>query len=267
MFDVFGISFSTTIAQGARSLALIGLLLALLLVQRLRPFRGDAALRRWHNIALGVLSSFISYLIIPLGALGSAFYANQAGLGLFNWLIAPQWLQWLVCILVFDCAIYWQHRATHRFDWLWRLHRVHHSDTGFDVTLGLRFHPGEIALSMLYKMLIVLSLGASPAIVLAYEFLLAASALLTHVDTSLPGKLESYARLIFITPDWHRIHHSTAHNETNSNFGNLLSIWDRIFGTAKAQSTRHPQTMPIGTDQFRDPKDQQLLALLRQPLR
>jgi sterol desaturase/sphingolipid hydroxylase (fatty acid hydroxylase superfamily) len=267
MLELLGFSVSTALAQSARSMALIVLLAALLLAQRWRPFRGDAAWRRWQNLALGALSALITYLIIPLGALGVAFWAQRTGIGLFNWIAAPIWLQWLVSILILDCAIYWQHRATHSIDWLWRLHRVHHSDTAFDVTLGLRFHPLEIALSMLYKMLIVLSLGISPAIVVVYEFLLAACALLTHVDVALPSTLERYTRLLFVTPDWHRIHHSTVHAEANSNFGNFLSIWDRVFRTAIEQPVQHPKTMAIGLDQFREGKDQRLWALLRQPMR
>jgi sterol desaturase/sphingolipid hydroxylase (fatty acid hydroxylase superfamily) len=143
---------------------------------------------------------------------------------------------------------------------------VHHSDIQFEVTLGLRFHPFEIVLSLLYKFLVIALLGVAPMTVLAYELLLAVFSLFSHADMALPCKWDRRLRRLIITPDWHRVHHSVHRAETDSNYGNFLSLWDRLFKSAIEQPRDGHTTMQIGLPEFRDPDAQSLPALLINPL-
>lgn len=245
-----------------------GVLLVLLAWQHYRPVRGDAAIpgRQWRNVALVLISSAVVYLLVPVTTVAFAATMATGGLGLFNQLHMPMAMELLVGIVVLDLAIYWQHRLFHMLPWLWRIHRVHHNDIGFDVTLGLRFHPAEILLSLLYKLALVAMLGLSPWIVLLYEILLAAFSLITHADLSLPPRLERVVRYVLVTPDWHRVHHSVYREETDSNYGNILSLWDRLFATHVPQPRDGHIHMKIGLPIFRDAREQTIPALLRQPL-
>ena len=153
----------------------------------------------------------------------------------------------------------------HAVPLFWRLHRMHHSDLDFDVTTGTRFHPIEILLSMGIKIGIVALLGLPALSVLIFEVLLNASSMFTHSNLKLPLKLDALVRLLFVTPDMHRVHHSVEVPETNSNFGFNLSIWDRFFGTYKAQPDAGHQNMTIGLKTFREKKFLRLPWMLSIP--
>lgn len=245
----------------------LALLVLLLACQRAWPRRGgqDAPRRRWRNLGLAALGSALVTLALPITAVSFASLAQSRGWGLLHATHWPVLLEAGVAVVLLDLAIYWQHRASHRLPWLWRLHRVHHSDTRFEVTLGLRFHPIEILLSMLYKFAVIALIGASPAAVATYEILLAGFALLTHADVALPQRWDRSLRLLLVTPDWHRVHHSVHRGETDSNYGNLLTLWDRLFGSMVAQPRDGHLDMRIGLQQFREPGEQTLPALLRLP--
>lgn len=254
---------------GPARLVVVAVLLALLLAwQHLRPRRGDAAIpgRQWRNIALVLVSSAVVYLLVPVTTVAFAASMATSGSGLFNRIALPMALEMLLGIVVLDLAIYWQHRWFHLLPWLWRIHRVHHSDVGFDSTLGLRFHPAEILLSLLYKLVLIWVFGFAPLTVLVYEILLASFALFTHADIALPARWDARLRQVFVTPDWHRVHHSVYREETNSNYGNILSVWDRLFASHVLQPRDGHVGMRIGLPGFRDPGTQTILSLLRQPL-
>ena len=254
---------------GPTRLLVVATLLALLLVwQQLRPRRGDAAIpgRQWRNIALVLVSSAVVYLLVPVTTVAFAASMAAGGSGLFNAVALPMALEMLLGIVLLDLAIYWQHRWFHLLPWLWRIHRVHHSDVGFDATLGLRFHPAEILLSLLYKLALIRVFGFAPLTVLAYEILLASFALFTHADIALPARWEARLRRVFVTPDWHRVHHSVYRAETDSNYGNILSAWDHLFASHVPQPRDGHVGMRIGLPGFRDPGAQTIFALLRQPL-
>jgi sterol desaturase/sphingolipid hydroxylase (fatty acid hydroxylase superfamily) len=244
----------------ARFFLVGGVLAILLIVQRLRPRRG-----RLRNISMSLIAAAIVYLVLPLTAVGFAAATGAMHLGLFNFLDWPFAVEFAIGIVVLDLAIYWQHRWMHLVPWLWRLHRVHHSDVNFEVTLGLRFHPIEILLSLLYKLLVIALLGAAPLTVLAYEILLAVFSLFSHADITLPAGWDRRLRRLFITPDWHRVHHSVHREETDSNYGNFLSLWDRWFASRIEQPRDGHQPMLIGLKQFRDESSQSLPALLLNP--
>jgi sterol desaturase/sphingolipid hydroxylase (fatty acid hydroxylase superfamily) len=262
---------SSVLAQPAalRVAALVALLALLMWLEYRKPRRqqSESLHRRWRNIALGVLSSLLMHALLPITAVAMAVWVSQQNMGILNWISLPLWFEFMVVLIAFDFAIYWQHRWAHQFSWLWRLHRVHHSDTAFDTTLGLRFHPGEIILSMIYKLMLVIALGASPLAVAAYELVLAAFSLMTHANIQLSSRTDAIVRRLFVTPDWHRVHHSTDMAETNSNYGNMLSCWDHWFGSAIAQPKVDHSVMPIGLQQFRDHREQTFASLLIMPFK
>ena len=168
---------------------------------------------------------------LPLLAVGAAIDAEAQGWGLFNALALPYWVEVVVAILLLDLAIWTQHLVTHKVPLLWRLHRVHHADRDVDVTTAIRFHPVEIALSMLLKIGLVYLLGLPALAVILFEIILNGTAMFNHSNLKLPVGIEAVLRRFLVTPDMHRVHHSIHRDEHDSNYGFALSIWDRIFGT------------------------------------
>lgn len=254
-------------AGPARLLIVLAVLLLLIGLEAWRPRRGDVPLvhRRWRNVGLAALSTLLVRLLIPVTVVAFAAQIAARGTGILGWIAWPAAVEWTVAIVVLDLAIYWQHRLMHRFPVLWQLHRVHHSDLRFDVTLGLRFHPLEILLSTVYKLAVVAVLAPAPQAVAIYEILLATFALLTHADVAISESWDRQLRRVLITPDWHRVHHSIHRNETDSNYGNLLTFWDRLFSSHIEQPVDGHRHMTIGLPQFRDAADQTLRALLLNP--
>ncbi|MEQ1652958.1 MAG: sterol desaturase family protein, partial [Hyphomicrobium sp.] len=192
--------------------------------------------RRWLTnltiVGIGsLLVRLMSALAVPLVAIAAAVYAESQGFGLLNVLKWPPWLEVLLAVVVLDLAIWFQHWAAHMIPALWRLHQVHHADVDIDVTTAIRFHPIEIALSMLWKIVCVVALGVSPLAVLLFEIILNGCAMFNHANVALPQWLDRALRTFLVTPDMHRVHHSVIGRELNSNFGFNLSIWDRVFGT------------------------------------
>ena len=245
------------------------LLLVLACAERIWPARGDArrAPRQLANLGLVLIDTALLRVAFPLLAVAFAVSVHARGGGLFGALGWSPWLEIAIAVVLFDLAIYWQHRLLHVLPWLWPMHRVHHTDIAFDVTTGVRFHPLEIALSMGVKLALVAALGPHPAAVVLSELLLAAASLFTHTDIALPARLDRALRRVIVTPSMHRIHHSTIPAETNSNYGFNLSLWDRLFGSYRAHSKRPELQMPIGLSQWRDPSRLGLAALLLQPFR
>jgi sterol desaturase/sphingolipid hydroxylase (fatty acid hydroxylase superfamily) len=173
----------------------------------------------------------------------------------------------MAAVLALDFAIYLQHLMFHWFPVLWRLHRMHHADLDFDVTTGLRFHPGEIVISMLIKVGVVVAIGASAGAVLAFEVLLNATSMFNHGNLALPEKIDRGLRWILVTPDMHRVHHSIVRDETNSNFGFNVPWWDWLLRTYRAQPAAGHIAMTIGLDVFREHSELGLLPMLTQPFR
>lgn len=211
--------------------------------------------KRWlTNLTIVALASLVvrlmAQLAVPLVAVAAALYAETHGIGLFNWVGWPVWLEILAAIIVLDLAVWIQHWAAHRFPILWRLHQVHHADVDIDVTTAIRFHPIEIALSMLWKIVCVLALGISPIAVLLFEIILNGCAMFNHANIALPRWLDRALRLAIVTPDMHRIHHSVIGREHNSNYGFNLSIWDRLFGTYTSEPAKGHLGMTIGLNAY-----------------
>jgi sterol desaturase/sphingolipid hydroxylase (fatty acid hydroxylase superfamily) len=221
---------------------------------------------RWfNNLGIILLDSFLVKILFPIAAAGVAVAAQNHGWGLFNVLPLPGWLSVFIAIIILDLIIYLQHVMFHAVPLLWRLHMVHHADLDYDVTTGLRFHPFEILLSMGIKMAVVAAFGMPVSAVLIFEITLNATAMFNHGNIYMPEKLDRYLRLLLVTPDMHRVHHSVIIRETNSNFGFNLPWWDRLFGTYRAQPVAGHEGITIGLTQFRKEKQVTLLRLLLLP--
>lgn len=230
--------------------------------RRLAVSRGG----RWFaNLGIVALDAALLRLVFPVVAVGAALAAQAHGWGLFNMVAAPAWVAVPLSLVALDFAIWLQHLVFHRVPLLWRLHRMHHTDVDLDVTTALRFHPLEIALSMLIKMAIVVALGAPAAAVILFEVILNGMALFNHGNVRLPRTVDAVLRRAVVTPDMHRVHHSVHPEETNSNYGFNLSVWDRLFGTYRAQPRDGHETMTIGIESFRSARDRRLDRLLIQP--
>jgi len=211
--------------------------------------------RRWlTNVGMLVLSSVALRIVFPAAAVGAALWAESQGIGLFNLVGVPVWVAALVSIIVLDFAVWLEHLLSHKIPLLWRIHRMHHADTGFDLTTALRFHPLEIIISMFWKVGVVLALGTPAWSVLVFEVILNGTAMFNHANIALPQKIDRLVRLVLVTPDMHRVHHSTIRQETDSNYGFSLSLWDRLFATYTAQPAKGHVEMDIGLDQYRDPR-------------
>lgn len=248
----------------------LGVLVAMMIWELAAPRRRQEVPRvlRWsNNLALVVLDTVILRLAFPVLAVGLAVVAEAGGWGLFNVLDWPGWVAVVLSVLVLDLAIYLQHVMFHAVPALWRLHRMHHADTEIDATTGLRFHPVEIVLSMAIKLAVVAALGVPPVAVLVFEVLLNATALFNHANINLPRRVDRVLRLVMVTPDMHRVHHSVIPAETNSNFGFNLPWWDRLLGTYRAQPVKGHLGMTIGLERFRDRRELWLDRMLLQPLR
>jgi sterol desaturase/sphingolipid hydroxylase (fatty acid hydroxylase superfamily) len=252
-----------------RSAVFFGFLAALALAERKLPCRDDArpARRQANNLALAALNTAMIRGMFPVLGIVWAARMREAGIGLLAITSWPAPLEVAVAVVALDLTIYLQHRVLHRLPWLWRAHRVHHSDIAFDVTLGVRFHPFEIALSQSIKLAAISALGAPPLAVLLFEALLQCGSLFTHADLALPPRVDGALRWLIVTPSMHRVHHSVTQDESDSNFGFNLVWWDRLFGTYRTAPRQPQRTMAIGLDAFRDPSAQGLVALLTQPFR
>ncbi len=212
-------------------------------------------LLRWaNNLALVVLNSVLLRALFPAAAVGVAAFTTQQGWGLLNYFAIPLWMAVLISLVLLDFVIYLQHVMFHAVPLLWRLHRVHHADLDIDVTTGSRFHPIEIMLSMLIKAAAILVLGPPVVAVVIFEVLLNATSLFNHGNVRIHPVLDRVLRLLLVTPDMHRVHHSIEEDETNSNFAFNLSIWDRLFGTYRDQPRAGHKDMTIGISTFREAK-------------
>ena len=223
---------------------------------------------RWPgNLGIWLVDAAVVRLLGPVTVVGAALYAAGRGWGLFNWVVFPPWLAVVLGVIALDLTIYAQHVAFHYVPWLWRLHRVHHADLDIDVTTGVRFHPVEIALSILIKIVAVVALGVPAVAVVAFEVLLNATSMFNHGNVALPPAIEPIARWLVVTPQMHQIHHSIERAETNSNFGFNLPWWDRLFGTYRATPRAGEHDIVVGIPIFRDVAESRIWRLLTQPFR
>lgn len=250
----------------------IGLFLLLAAIETYAPRRVRVQTRRsrwitnWGMSLANTLTLNALAIALPLLAIGAAVDAQSQGFGLFNTLGLPLWANILATILIFDFAIWLQHVITHKIPLLWRLHQVHHSDRDLDVSSAIRFHPIEIAFSMLLKIGLVYLIGPAAVAILIFEILLNGSAMFNHANLKLPLSVDRWLRYIIVTPDMHRVHHSDLRAEHDSNYGFALSIWDHLFGTYIAQPDKGHDGMTVGL-KWQDNKPARLDWALLLPFR
>lgn len=252
--------------------AFLGIFLLMALLELAMPRRTQKASKpkRWTtNLLIAGIDSLVirlmALLAVPIAAVAAAAWAEANHWGLLSFIGLPGWLEIIIAMVVLDLAIYGQHVASHKIPVLWRLHKVHHTDVEFDVTTAVRFHPVEIGLSMIWKVLVVLALGASPWSVVLFEIALNGCAMFNHANIKLPVMLDALVRKLIVTPDMHRVHHSIHRDEHDTNFGFNLSCWDHLFGTYTDQPREGHTGMTIGQAKHLDENPTKLSWSLRLP--
>lgn len=223
---------------------------------------------RWMtNWAIAIIDTIVVRLLFPLAAVGAALDAGAQGLGAFNALAWPRWLEFALTLVILDFAIWAQHVVSHKVPLLWRMHQVHHADRDIDVTTAIRFHPAEIALSMALKIALVYALGPSAAAVVVFEVCLNGFAMFNHANVALPRSADRLLRWLIVTPDMHRVHHSVVRREHDANYGFNLSVWDRLFGVYIDQPALGHRGMTIGLAPYQSDEPTRLGWSLALPLR
>lgn len=236
-----------------RLLLFLGIFAAMALFELALPRRAliFSRARRWTtNLAIVATDTAVLRIVFPMAAVGIALWAGERGIGLFPALGMPLWLAGVLGFVLLDFAVWAEHWASHKVPLLWRIHRMHHADRDIDVTTALRFHPLEIVLSMVWKAAVVVAFGIPVMAVLVFEVVLNGAAMFNHANVRLPLTLDRWLRLLVVTPDMHRVHHSVIRCETDSNYGFNLAIWDRLFGTYVDQPAKGHEGMTIGLDEY-----------------
>lgn len=228
------------------ALTVIAVLLASERLWPIRPRYGDYWRRLADNFLLFSSGALLVRFVVPLTLTAVAFGVQRQGFGLVYWFELPSGLAFLLSWMLLDFWLYLQHLLMHRFTILWRLHRVHHSDTDVDWTTGIRFHPGEILVSVVFKIAAVGLLGALPAAVLLFELMLNAFSLFTHSNLRIHPRVDRLLRCVLVTPAMHWIHHSKVVAESQSNFGFCLSLWDRLFRTYRGRAETELSAIVLG---------------------
>jgi sterol desaturase/sphingolipid hydroxylase (fatty acid hydroxylase superfamily) len=238
----------------ASFLGMFGLMALWELLAPRRALTVSKALRWASNLGSVALNTLLLRLLFPAAAAGVAAVAATRGWGVLNIYPVPPLLSLVVAVVALDFVIWVQHVLVHAVPVLWRLHRVHHADLDYDLTTGARFHPLEILLSMLIKFAAILVVGPPVVAVVIFEVVLNASSMFNHGNVRLPAALDRWLRWVLVTPDMHRVHHSVEDDETNSNFGFNLSLWDRLLGTYRDQPRAGHTGMTIGIRDHRSPR-------------
>ena len=234
--------------------------------ERLRPFRLRAVPRLRHdltNLGLWLINAGVLQLFASTAGIAAAALVAQRQTGLLHQLDLPRFLSVALTILILDAIAYGMHRIYHAVPVLWRLHAVHHSDGALGATTGVRFHAFEVLLSAVARLLVVIAIGADVFGVVAFESLLLLASQLQHADVRLSGKIDASFRRWLVTPNLHRIHHSVQRAEADSNYGTILTLWDRWFGTLRTEPL--PQEINVGLPESAVAEPTSLLRLLSMP--
>ncbi len=246
---------------GAGGLAL------LLLAELVWPYRTPVE-HRWRRYAINffIIGSNALVLTVLLGSVLIAAYQTleRSQMGMLQRVNLPAWVHVAVTVLVLDAVTYWWHRAYHGHPVMWRMHRVHHSDRGFDVTTSGRFHLTEMAFSALFRLGVIALVGPTVAAVIIFEIIFGLFNQLEHANLQLPARLDAVVRLVFVTPAMHRVHHSQVPADTNSNYATIFSWWDRLFGTYRV-STDDQRALTIGLPEYAHADDVTFGKVLAMP--
>ncbi|MBI1370944.1 MAG: sterol desaturase family protein [Planctomycetes bacterium] len=243
---------------------IVGVLATLWVLESIMPQylgRRDRLRHDARNLALGFINAAVVALIF---ASALALVAQQQW-GLLHRIVLPAWARWIVAFVMFDAWMYAWHVANHKLPWLWRFHRVHHTETEMDASSAMRFHIVEIALSSLARLAVVPVLGLTLEQLLVYECVLEPVILFHHSNVRVPDRVDRLMRWLIVTPWVHWVHHSDVQPETDSNYGSVFSFWDRLFGTFRRRDD--PTTIRQGLDGADPTESRSLLAMLAAPFR
>lgn len=231
-----------------------------------RPPSDDLGVRWSGNIFLFFLNGVLLWFVYASLGVGASVTAAERGWGLLQQVsVLPPWAEFVVALLLMDVGHYLIHRAFHQIPLLWRMHRLHHTDPDFDFTTGSRFHPFEAVLEHGANLAVVALVGPPVLAVLLFSLSYAVTTALVHGNIRLPSGWDRAARLLFVTPDMHRTHHSQIERETNSNYGGLFSFWDRVLGSYVDEPEGGHEGMRIGLREFSDERHIRLVPMLINP--
>ncbi|MFO0406255.1 MAG: sterol desaturase family protein [Labrys sp. (in: a-proteobacteria)] len=259
--------FDPTMARTAVFLGVFAVMALWEVALPARALRERKPLRWLTNLGILVIDVAILRLVLPGAAIAAALYAEQHDIGLLAYVGLTGLAAGLVGFLILDLALFWQHVLSHRIPILWRVHAMHHADRDLDVTSGLRFHPIEVVLSMLFKMAVIVTIGVPAWAVFVFEIVLNAAAQFNHSNVAIPARIEPWLRLLIVTPDMHRTHHSIDQRETDTNFGFFLSVWDRLFGVYTAEPAAGRAGLVLGLSEHQHHGPSQILWSLLMPFR
>ena len=269
----------------------LGIFVCMALLEARYPARKAVLDRktRWvGNLSMVALGALISRVLLPATLVGVSVWAQQEDFGLFNVMLGyaqsgssltgisdaveSSGVVFAVIVtlsvILLDMIIYWQHRLFHTVPLLWRFHKMHHADSHMDTTTGLRFHPVEIAISLGVKAAAVALLGIPAVAIVIFEVALNGFALFNHANIRLSQKWDDKVGRVLITQRLHRIHHSQAKAESNSNYGFSVSWWDRLFNSFTPRAQYSDETLPIGQKDVPAVKENaSIRALLMQPFK
>lgn len=221
---------------------------------------------RWYsNFGLIFINTALLWVIYPGFGIASSLLAAEQGWGLLRFFDLPYWLAFVVAIALMDLGHYSIHYLVHHVPSLWRLHRLHHTDHDFDLTTSVRFHPGEAVLEYGANLAVIFLLGPPVLAVALFAFGYVMTTAWVHGNIRMPDNWDQRIRLLFITPDMHRTHHSQVYGETNSNYGGLFSFWDRLFGQYVDEPAAGHTGMKIGLKEFTDERHIKLGWMLVNP--
>ena len=218
------------------AVGVLGVLLAWETLQPFFPLFGRTAERAKHgalNLALGALNIVLISVVFAAAWLGVTQWSAAHGFGVLNWLGLSPWPRLVLAVLLLDAWTYCWHRLNHRVPFFWRFHRWHHADRAMDVTTASRFHTGEIVLSSILRVPVLLLIGCGIGELAIYEVLLFAVVQFHHANIALPDRLERVLRLLIVTPALHKVHHSVVRAESDSNYSSLFSWWDALLRTRR----------------------------------
>jgi sterol desaturase/sphingolipid hydroxylase (fatty acid hydroxylase superfamily) len=217
-----------------------------------------------NNLALAALNTALAFCAAAV-ILHATEWSREHRAGLLHWVGGPEWVRWILAMVLLDCWQYWWHRFNHRVHFLWRFHAVHHADADMDVTTGVRFHTIEIALSLLARIAVLSLLGLTVPQLVLYEALSLPVILFHHANINLPGPVDRSLRWLVVTPWMHVVHHSRLQPETDSNYSSFLSVWDRLFGSYRLRD--RPKEVSLGLDGWQEAEWRGFAGMLLRPLR
>ena len=230
-----------------------------------RPPQSSKGKRWFANLSIFVILTMMSRFLTPVVTANLAYFTWKKGWGILNIFPLSAWGNFILSLFFLDLMAYGSHYLYHRFSWTWRFHKVHHLDLDMDASTGLLFHPGEALLNFISQPIFILAVGPSPFAFLLFALLGPVVLLMTHANIRINPGLDRALRMIWITPDMHRVHHTMDWGESNSNFGFFLSLWDRFFGTYRMNSRFPSERAPLGLEKYREPRDQGIWRILITP--